>query len=235
MNPAGALQAHYDAMWTGAIDAVRSGDVDLDATLAADADAGADPRRGLTVIARPDAALAARLSGMIDGLAAIETAQHCQPVTDLHVTMLSLFTVCAAYRDHLARLDDYRAAVRGAVHAMPAFDIDFHGVTVSRGAVLAQGFPRDGTLETLRARLRAGLRARGLDGALDRRYTLVTAHATLMRFIAPLSDPARLAAMLTGLRAEPLGTLRVGHLELVLNDWTMRTDRLRRIDAFDLA
>jgi 2'-5' RNA ligase len=125
--------------------------------------------------------------------------------------------------------------VRAAVEGLPAFDIDFAGITISRGAVLATGFPRDDTLETLRARLREALRARGLDGMLDQRYRLVTAHSTLLRFVRPPADPARLAAALAALRDVPLGTMRVDALQLVVNDWFMSSAAVEVIETSKLA
>lgn len=230
MNDAAALQAHYDAMWARAWPAVAAGDVDCDLRLAA----GPDPRRGMTVIARPDAALAARFDALLDRLLEAAPGQYRHPRADMHMTVLSLFTVTENYAPQLARLDDWRAAVRAALAGVAPFAVDFRGITISRGAVLAQGFPRDGTLETLRERLRTELRARGLDGALDQRYRLVTAHSTLLRFVAPPADPARLAAALLAERDVDLGTLRVGALELVVNDWYMSSGVLRRVDMLAL-
>jgi len=224
------LRAHYDAMWERAWAAVARGDVDCDPHLAG----GRDPRRGMTLVARPDPALAARFGAVQDRLPDADPRQYRQPGADLHLTVLSLFTVTADYGPQLARRADYAAAVRAAVDGLPAFDIDFHGITISRGAVLARGFPRDGTLELLRARLREQLRARGLDGSLDQRYRLVTAHSTLLRFVAPPPDPDRLAAALTALRDLPLGTMRVEGLQLVVNDWFMSSAAVESIETYAL-
>ncbi|WP_156895603.1 2'-5' RNA ligase family protein [Massilia putida] len=229
-SPAPDLRAHYDAMWERAWPAVALGDVDCDTHLGG----GLDPRRGMTLIARPDPALAARLEHVQDRLAGADPRQYRQPRADLHVTILSLFTVTEDYAPHLARRAGYTAAVRAAVDGLPAFDIDFDGITISRGAVLARGFPRDGTLELLRTRLRDALRARGLDGMLDQRYRLVTAHSTLLRFIAPPAGPARFAAVLAELRGMPLGTMHVDTPQLVVNDWYMSSAAVESIEAFPL-
>jgi 2'-5' RNA ligase len=230
LSPVTDLRRHYDAMWDRAWPAVSRGDVECDPHLAG----GLDPRRGMTLIARPDAALAARLTDVQHRLADADPRQYRQPRADLHMTVLSLFTVTADYAPQLARRAAYAAAVRAAVRDLPAFDIDFKGITISRGAVLAAGFPRDDTLETLRARLREALRARGLDGMLDQRYRLVTAHSTLLRFVAPPADPTRLAAVLAEVRNEPLGTLRVGSLQLVVNDWFMSSAAVEPIEMYAL-
>ncbi len=224
------LRTHYDAMWDRAWPDVSRGDVECDRHLAG----GRDPRRGLTLIARPGPALAARFEAVQDALIAADPHQYRQPLSDLQMTVLSLFTVTDDYAPHLARRADYAAAARAALADLPAFDIDFEGITISRGAVLAKGFPRDGTLERLRARLRDALRARGLDGTLDQRYRLVTAHSTVLRFVAPPVEPARLAAVLAEMRDVPLGTMRVDSLQLVINDWYMSSAAVEPVATFML-
>ena len=224
------LAAHYDAMWAHAWRAVATGAVDLETHLTG----GRDPGRGLTVIARPAPALAARCDAVLDRLADADPAQYRQARADLHLTVLSLFSVTEDFAPHLARRDAYAAGVRAAVAGLPAFDIDFAGITLSRGAVVACGIPRDDTLAVLRARLRDALRARGLGATLDQRYRLVTAHMTLLRFAAPPRDPARLAAALAALRDAPLGTMRVEALELVVNDWYMSQAAVEVVDTLAL-
>lgn len=224
------LQAYYDAMWTRAHGAIAAGDIECDERVLA----GPDERRGLTLIARPGPLLKACFDALLERLAQAEPGQYRHPPADMHLTVLSLFTVTDQPGAQLARLDDYRAAVDAAVAGMEPFEIGFAGITLSRGAVMACGYPRGPALETLRERLRIGLRARGLDASLDQRYRLVTAHATLFRFAAPLRQPARFAALLGELRAEPLGSMRVDELELVVNDWTMSSGSLQRVELLRL-
>lgn len=224
------LQAHYDAMWERAHGAIAAGDIERDRRVLA----GPDPRRGLTLIARPGPALAARFDALLDRLAQAEPGQYRHPPADMHLTVLSLFTVTEDPGAQLAQLEAYRAAVHAAVEGMEAFEVGFAGITLSRGAVMACGYPRDLALESLRERLRAQLKARGLDGSLDQRYRLVTAHASLFRFAAPLQQPARFAALLRELRREPLGSMHVDRLELVVNDWTMSSGSLQRVDVLRL-
>jgi 2'-5' RNA ligase len=217
-------------MWESAHGAIAAGDIDIDVRLAA----GPDPRRGLTLVARPGAALAARFDALLDRLIHAEPGQYRHPAADMHLTILSLFTVTEDPAAELARLDAYRAAVHAALEGMQAFEIDFEGITLSRGAVMARGYPRGPALQDLRERLRGELRARGLDASLDGRYRLVTAHATLLRFAAPLRQPARFAALLDALRDAPLGSMRVDALELVINDWYMTSTQLERVELLRL-
>ena len=224
------LQSRYDAIWIEAAPALARGDVACDAQLAA----GNDPRRGLTLIARPDAQLAASFSALLDRLTDIEPEQYRHPIPDMHITVLSLFTATVDHEPELARANAYGAAVAAAVQGTPPFVVDFNGITASRGAVLAQGFPRGDVLAGLRDRLRDELRARGLDGSLDGRYKLVTAHSTLLRFVQPLTAPAPFHHTLAQLRDTPLGTMHVDALELVQNDWYMSSATLAQHARYEL-
>jgi 2'-5' RNA ligase len=221
-----SLQARYDDMWSTAWPAVSSGDIAVDERLSQ----GPDRRRGLTLIARPQPPLAQAFAAMLADLLACEPAQYVHPVADMHVTILSLFTATEHYAPQLERLADYRAVVADAVRDAGPFAIDFTGITMSRGAVVAQGTPQGPALEALRDRLRDGLRAHGLDGTLDQRYKLVTAHSTLLRFAAPLRDPARFVQALQAYREQPFGTMQVAAVELVFNDWYMSAGTLELID-----
>jgi 2'-5' RNA ligase len=224
------LQVHYATMWDSAFGAVAQGDVDCDTRLAT----GRDLRRGLTLIARPGPALQARFEFLLDRLALCEPQQYRYPVTDMHVTILPLFTAIENPVSELAQLNNYIDSVRAALDGIEAFDIKFHGITVSRSAVLAQGFPCSLALETLRERLRTQLCDAGLDASLDQRYRLITAHSTLFRFVAPLHHPQHFAAQLGSLREEPLGCMRVNEVELVVNDWYMSSSSLDRIAKIPL-
>jgi len=223
------IDARYDAIWDDGWPRVAAGDVELDTRLPH----GPDTRRGITLIARPGPALTASFDALLHRLDALAPGQYRQPRADLHVTILSL---SSASDDHrvLTRLPEFHAAARAALAGTGPLAIDFRGVCVSRGAVLAQGYPVGGALEALRARLRTQLRARGLDAMLDSRYRIVTAHATLLRFVRPLDDPAAFAAALAALRRAPLGVLHADALELVVNDWYMSSATLRLVERIAL-
>lgn len=224
------LQAHYDAMWERAHGAIAAGDIERDERVLA----GPDPRRGLTLVARPGPVLRARFDALLERLAQAEPGQYRHPPDDMHLTVLSLFTVTEEPGAQLAQLEAYRAAVHAALAGIEPFEIDFAGITLSRGAVMACGYPRGPALETLRERLRVQLRAGGLDASLDQRYRLVSAHTTLFRFAAPLQQPSRFAALLEELRTAPFGSMHVDQLELVVNDWYMSSGSLQRVEVLRL-
>lgn len=226
-----ALAGRYDAFWDASAPAVRAGHVAFDAWVMRKAE---DPRRGVTLLARPAPDVADALAAFCDDLRVLEPEQYYQPRADLHLTVLSLFTATPDYASYLAHVDAYEAAIAEALAGCDPFAVDAVGVTLSSGAVLVQGFPRDRTLGEVRDRLRAALTARGLGEALDGRYRLETAHATLMRFTSPLRDPARFVDALARARGRPFGTSVVADLELTLGDWYQSTERSRLLATYTL-
>jgi len=226
-----ALIARYDALWNAAAPEVRVGRASVDPLPLRKAE---DARRGVTLLARPGAEVAGAIAAFLDELRALEPAQYYQPSGDLHLTVLAPFTATVEPGPYLAHLDDYHAAAAEALAGVGPFAVDFTGVTMSTGAVLARGYPRDGTLELLRARLRAALTARGLGAALDGRYRLETAHLTLVRIASPLADAERFVRALDRARGRTFGTSVVSALELVVSDWYQSAEHTELVARYEL-
>lgn len=226
-----ALAARYDSMWAEAAPIVRAGEANIDSWLSRLSE---DPRRGVTLLARPSQAVAAALEAFLGRLRALEPAQYYQPMADFHHTVMSLFTATADYPPYLEHLPAYRDAVAEAIAGVPPFSIEVRGVTLANGAVLAQGFPLDSNLAMVRNRLRSELATRGLGGALDLRYRLETAHITLVRFAAPLRNAARFVDALAAARAISFGTSAVSAFELVLGDWYHTAAREQELVRYSL-
>jgi 2'-5' RNA ligase len=219
------LAGLYGRMWDDAAPAIRAGRVTMDPWVTR---RHADERRGIALLARPAFAVRRRIGRFLDELRALEPGQHFYPAASLHLTVLTPLSATADHGPHLAHLAAYRDAVAGALAGERAFWIDIQGVTASREAVLAQGFPRNGTLERIRARLRDALAARGL-GSADQRYRLRSAHLTLARFAAPLRDPAAFGDALEAARGRDFGTMQAAELELVVSDWYQSADATRTV------
>jgi 2'-5' RNA ligase len=225
------LSGQYNVMWQESWPRVRSGDITCDPRLA---DKVSDKRRGLTLIARLEPRVTERLGHVLQTLSGIEPHQYYYPLADIHLTILSLFTATEDYRSYLERLDDYRDTVAAVLKSSHSFLVDSVGVTLSRGAVMLQGFPRDTTLNDLRDHLRSALICNGLGGSLDQRYCLVTAHSTFLRFTSPLQMPEPFCSTLDTFRSEFFGTSAIMSLELVLNDWYMSSENLVKIETHHL-
>lgn len=106
------LRECYDRLWSEAIGTIRAGSVETDPVLAAGMP---DRRRGLTLIARPSPLVRRRVAAFLDGLREIEPEQHYYAPSELHVTVLSLFTATVDHAPLLARTASYVSAADAAI------------------------------------------------------------------------------------------------------------------------
>ena len=224
------LAAHYAALRRAALPRLAQGTAELDTLL----DSPHDTRRGLTVLARPPAAIAAATEELLADFRGIEPAQYYYPAADMHLTIMSLISAHAGFSLASIEPTAYARAVGEALHGLPPFGIRYAGLTAVAGGVLVQGFPLDEGLEHLRAALRAHFRHAGLAHSIDQRYCLATAHSTVIRFRCPLAHPARLVAALARYQEQFIGTFEVATVELVLSDWYQRAQHTQRLATYAL-
>ncbi len=219
-----ALREHYDLLWRDAAREFQAGRAAVEPLLAS---GQPDRRRGLTLILRLGTVVSAEFVKFLETLNHAEPGQYVYPASDFHVTLLSLFTATEAWEPFFARAAEYQQAAAKALASAPPITVRFQGITASSGAIMIQGFPADGTLETLRDRLRAELRAAGLGEGLDQRYRLQTAHATVFRFRHPLANAPRFLECLEAYRNHEFGTATINEVQLVENDWYMSAANVR--------
>jgi 2'-5' RNA ligase len=232
MNPQrDFLSARYSQFWDGAIDFVRRGEINIDPLLAR---REPDRRRGLSVAARPSAELQHQVDAFLNHLRQIDPDQYYYHPAELHVTVLSLFTATVEFEKYLARYDLYLEAVNAAVSQAPSFWIEFTGVTLSRDAIMIQGYPDGPVLNDLREMLRKELIVRHLTEGLDGRYRLETAHMTVVRFRNPLRDSQAYTTALEKYRINAFGRTHIQELHFVRNDWYMSRPTVEVLQRYQL-
>ncbi|WP_223650272.1 2'-5' RNA ligase family protein [Hymenobacter psoromatis] len=212
------LHAHYDALHAAALPPLRQGRAAPDLLL----DSPHDTRRGVTLLARPSAAIAAHIGEVLAEFQQVAPEQYYYPASDLHLTILSIISCYAGFT--LPDIDPtpYAELVAAALRGAAPFRIRLAGLAASPAGVLVRGFPEGNGLAPLRDELRRVFRASGLQQSIDQRYSIQTAHCTVLRFRGPLPDADPLLRVLAAYRAYPFGTLEVHDLELVFNDWYQR-------------
>ncbi|MFD1466731.1 2'-5' RNA ligase family protein [Hymenobacter caeli] len=224
------LPAHYDAMRTAAIAAIARGEAEIDNLI----DSPHDTRYGLTLLARPPARVTSAIEGLLADFRRIEPDQYYYPAADTHLTVMSIISCYDGFQ--LAMIDPikYVDLVGTITRNARPFRVKFAGLTASAGSVIVQGFPWGDGLETLRQDVREAFRSAGLQQSIDQRYSIQTAHATVIRFRKPLLDAARVLAAIEKYRAWPIGTFEVDRVELVANDWYQRTANTVRLATYSL-
>lgn len=172
------------------------------------------------------------MSGLLERLRAIAPEQYYYDETQLHITILSLFTATHPPEPYLAQRSAYTQAADAALRDAQPFRALFEGLTASAGTVMIQGFARSRALDDLRDRLRCQLRARGLGAKTDERYRLQTAHMTAVRFRNPLRQSREFAQMISEARSIQFGESTLSDFILVENDWYMSPGATRLVKRY---
>lgn len=122
----------------------------------------------------------------------------------------------------------------GPDYQIDPFDIEFRGKTATASCVLAQGFPVGDGLNKLRELLRKNFGSSSLRHSIDERYTIATAHSTLIRFRDEVSRPQEYIDLMSRFRGVEWGCQQVASLDLVFNDWYHKATRVKDIATFRL-
>jgi len=226
------LIERYQQLWDGTIDLVRQGEIKLDPLLASRVP---DQRHCLTVLIRPSTEIQQSVVRFLNELRRVDPGQYYYQPAELHVTVLSLFTATMEYEKHLIHYDRYLEAVNAALASAPSFSIDFTGITLTRDAIMVQGYFDDTILNDTRETLRKELKSRELTEGLDGRYVLQTAHMTVVRFRQPLQNSQPYTEMLERYRNHSFGQTHVQELNLVRNDWYMSTQSVEILKRYQLS
>lgn len=224
------LPDYYDAMRTEAVGRLLRGEAELDSQL----DSGHDTRRGITLLARPPASVIAALEALMADFRRLEPEQHYYPATDIHLTILSVISCYPGFT--LAQISpaDYRTSVRQILQSSRPFTITYSGLTASPGGIIAQGFPEDDGLQQLRDNTRQFFRHSALQQSIDQRYSIQTAHSTLIRFRRPLRNPAGVVELIGRYQHRFIGSFEVNTVELVYNDWYQRAANTMLLEKYVL-
>ena len=221
----------YERLWRKTNALLKSGRIQVDFHLHNKA---GDSRRGITLVARPDAAVKRNVANFLRELAAICPGQHFYQPSELHVTVMAIIPGSESWREEIHQLPACQAALGSVLKNGRPFSVGFRGVTVSPDAVMVQGFPTDAALTRIRNRLRDAFRSAGLGGNLDRRYQTVTAHLTVMRFSRPERDWNRLREFLQARRETEFGETSFKSLQLIWSNWYASEKVVRVLEEYPL-
>jgi 2'-5' RNA ligase len=221
----------YQKLWKEAEAAFDRGAPRLDPFLK---NRAGDKRRGITLIARPDSRVCLKVKKVLDEIATAAPSQHFYQSSEFHLTVLSVIPGSERWQICARRLPEYLALLDTVLDKRPAFSLAFRGVTASPDAIMVQGFPIGGALSKLRGDLRDALSQNRLANNLDRRYKLVAAHLTVVRFSNPQPDWQALKMLLKAHRRTDFGKTRVRSLQLVEGDWYASSDSVRILREYPL-
>lgn len=224
------LQTRYDAMRKAAFHKWTHGEAELDAFI----DSAQDDRRGISLVARPPAHIAAIIELILADFKSAEPTQYYYPATDIHLTILSIISCCSGFTLDMIAPADYQQAVGTILQSVRPFTISYSGLTASPGGIMVQGIPHDNSLEELRDVTRKHFQQSGLRQSIDQRYRINTAHSTVIRFRNKLSNPGILLEMVEKYQHHFIGSFEVNELDLMYNDWYQRANNAILLERYSL-
>lgn len=224
------LTEHYSQLYKTSSEIISAGKYSIDSELKNESDS----RFGITLLIRPNDEIKANIQAFINELKKAEPEQYFYPDSDIHITVMSIISCSGDFTLNQISPNEYIEVICRSLVDVEKIKIHFKGVTASPSAIMIQGFPSDETLNNLRNRLRENFKNSGLQQSIGSRYSILTAHSTVMRFQEKLTDPKKLIEIAAKFRDYDFGEFEVKNLELVYNDWYQRKNTTRVLGDFGL-
>lgn len=224
------LTEHYDLLYKESSEAILAENYLLDSHI----NDTSDSRFGITLVIRPSEAIKAQISQFLEKLKAIDREQYYYPESDIHITVLSIISCYEGFTLDKINIEDYVQIIHKSLNDLSDIKIKFRGVTASSSAIMIQGFPTDESLNNLREKLRENFKNSNLQQSIDSRYSIATAHTTVIRFQKKLQNPKKLIEVVTKFRDYEFGEFKAEKLELVYNDWYQRERNTVHLTNFHL-
>lgn len=222
------LNQHYNQLYKKSSESILAGNYKLDSQLNNESDS----RFGITFLVRPSEIIKANIQLFLDELKVVEPHQYYYPDADIHITVMSIISCYDGFTLDKINVHEYIDLIQQSLVHLDTIKIGFRGVTASSSAIMIQGFPTDESLNNFRDKLRENFKKSTLEQSIDSRYTISTAHSTVMRFQEKLENPEQLIQTVEKFRDYNFGEFDVENIELVYNDWYQREKNTIRLANF---
>jgi len=221
---------HYATLHESALSIVRKEGFSIDKELYNPK----DHRRGLTLLLRPNPRLIEALNQFIFEGKSLFPNQYFYPPTDLHLTIMPIISCYEGFSLDNLDLSTYDQLIKNSLKGICKFEIRFEGVFASPSCLMVKGFPLDENLMNLRQNLRKSFATSNVEQSLDKRYKLVAAHSTLVRFTKPIEEKEKVFALIDAYKNFNFGTQYFDQVEFVYNDWYQRESIVRTLHTYPL-
>lgn len=224
------LIEHYNKLYEDSIQKIKSDMYQVDNLV----DASDDDRRGITLVIRPDMEIKNNIQSFLADLKDIEPEQYYYPNSDIHITLMSVISCYKGFGLSQISISDYVEVIKESLIKGKSVNIEFKGITASPSCIMVQGFMNNEILNDIRDQLRVNYKSSGLIQTIDQRYSIRTAHATVIRFRKEFSQKENFLNALESYRNHDFGQFSVKQIELVYNDWYQREENSIRLYRFNL-
>lgn len=225
------LESHYKKLYNESISKISSDSYEIDELI----DSKKDNRFGITLLIRPSIEIKEKIQNFIKEIKKIEPNQYYYPNSDIHITVMSIISCYDGFDIKKIDLANYIELIEKCIVEKKDINITFRGITASPSGIMIQGFIDNNELNAIRDRLRTEFKNSNLEQSLDKRYSIQTAHSTIVRFRTELSQKRKLLEFLDKNMNYGFGTFKVNEFELVYNDWYQREKHVKEIYKFVMA
>jgi 2'-5' RNA ligase len=147
---------------------------------------------------------------------------------------LSIISCYKGFDPAQITVPDYVEMIKKSLPGHRRFEILFRGITASSSCIMIQGFPNNNMLTDIRESLRGNFKKSNLQQTIDQRYSICAAHATVARLRKKLTKKEEYFNVLNNYREYYFGTSEVASVELVSNDWYMRSKKVKELQRFEI-
>ncbi|WMI64401.1 mutarotase [Aestuariibaculum sp. YM273] len=224
------LEEHYNNLYNTSIEKIKNDTYHIDTLI----DSKSDNRFGITLLLRPSEAVKTNIETFLSELKAIEPNQYYYESSDIHITVMSIISCYNGFQLNQINIQDYIEVIKQSLIESPIIEIHFKGLTASPSCIMLQGFMNNSVLNDIRDNLRQNFKTSTLEQSIDKRYTIQTAHATIVRFKNKLENKNAFLKTIEAFKHHDFGTFQVEKLELVYNDWYQKEALVEKLFQFEL-
>lgn len=223
------LQEKYDEIWNSSKEDILNNNIYIDSNLS---NIENDKRLGLTVLIQIKGEVLNKFLEIINQLKEIEPEQYYYPSTDMHITVIDFIGASEDFVFDENKVEIYKKVLDKILKDFSRFNIEFKGLTASKGAIMIQGF-FDDIFQELREKLREEVNKQGIE--LKERYKEVKiAHSTITRFKQKLQNPEKLVNKIEELKNFDFGTFEVKKILFVVHDWYNLNKKTKILGEYEL-
>ena len=178
------LTEHYKKLYKSSIRSIENEDYKTDLLI----DSPGDRRFGITLLIRPPENIKNRIQVFLKDLKQVDPSQYYYPNSDIHITVMSIISCYEGFQLDQISISNYIDLINESLNGIDRFEIKLKGITASNSGIMIQGFPENDNLNNLRNNLRTKFKNSDLEQSIDKRYSIQTAHSTVVRFRTKLQN-----------------------------------------------
>ncbi|WP_298475247.1 mutarotase [uncultured Maribacter sp.] len=224
------LKEHYIQLYKDAIRKISSDHYEIDELI----DSKLDQRFGVTLLFRPSNEVKGKIQKFLSELKQVEPNQYYYPNSDIHITVMSIISCYEGFDSKKIELSKYVELIKKCLPKKSDIKIQFKGVTASNSCIILQGFMNNNIINDIRNSLRKEFKNSKLEQSLDKRYSIQTAHSTIVRFKEEFKQKEKFLNIIDKYVDFDFGTFEVEKMELVYNDWYQRKEFVKELHIFKI-